>query len=58
MISMIITLSEEALKEIRKEAFINNVSVSRLIELLLGLGLDVFTGRVAISEAAPPEKEE
>ena len=48
MIPMIITVEEEMLKEIRREAFVNGIEAEKLINLLIKLGLDIFTGRMTV----------
>ena len=45
---MIITIDDELLKEIRREAFVSGVTVEKLINLLVKLGLDIFTGRMTV----------
>lgn len=48
MVPMIITIDDELLKEIRREAFTSGVTVETLINLLVKLGLDIFTGRMTV----------
>ncbi len=48
MVPMIITIDDELLKEIRREAFVSGVTVEKLINLLVKLGLDIFTGRMTV----------
>lgn len=48
MVPMIITIDDELLKEIRREAFVNGIAAEKLINLLIKLGLDIFTGRMTV----------
>ena len=57
MTKITISLPENIMKEVRKEAFARSMNVSQLLPVLVKLGLDVYSGKVAIISNVEPSDD-
>ena len=57
MTTITISLPENIMKEVRKEAFTRSMNVGQLLPVLVKLGLDVYTGKVGIISNVEPNDD-